>query len=152
MKPAAAILCAALALAPLAAPAQSLLDRLATAPEISESAWRDMTAGKTVVYEIDDAIYGYETYRKNSNRISIRLENGTCINGQWFMQQTAFCFDWEGGPLNCFNHKELDGDIYVVGLENGMETEDIQKVARIDDRPVFCGPALLSTLMPEAKP
>ena len=68
------------------------------------------------------------------------------------MQETAFCFDWEDGPLNCFHHKRLDGDIYVIGLEAGAETGDIQKVARIAAIPVQCGPALLSALAPETLP
>ncbi len=135
-----------LALAPGAVPAQSLFERLATAPDISYEDWQSMTDGKTVVYEIDGETYGYESYRGGDN-VTIRLEDGSCIDGTWFMQQTAFCFDWQGGPLNCFNHKRLDGAIYVIGLEDGVETADVQKVSRIAEIPVFCGPALLSALV-----
>ncbi len=135
-----------LALAPSAVPAQSLLEQLTNAPNISYEDWRAMTDRKTVVYEIDGETYGYESYRGGGN-VTIRLADGSCIDGTWFMQQTAFCFDWQGGPLNCFNHKRLDGAIYVVGLENGVETADIQMVSRIANIPVSCGPARLSALV-----
>jgi len=135
-----------LALTPSAVPAQSLLERLADAPNISYQDWQSMTDRKTVVYEIDGETYGYESYRGGEN-VTIRLADGSCIDGTWFMQQTAFCFDWQGGPLNCFNHKRLDGAIYVIGLVEGVETDDIQKVSRIAEIPVSCGPALLSALV-----
>lgn len=140
-----------LALTPAIASAQSLAERLSTAPDISVENWRAMTAGKTVVYQIDGETYGYETYRGDGN-VTIRLENGTCVDGTWFMQQAAFCFDWEDIALNCFHHKKLDGVVYVIGLDNGVETDDIQKVSRIANIPVACGPALLSQLTPEAQP
>lgn len=144
-------LCLALALLPLAANAQSLPERLAKAPDITVEDWRSLTAGKTVVYEIDGEVYGYEFYRGNGN-VTIRLQDGSCLDGTWFMQQTAFCFDWQDGTLNCFNHKRLDGSIYVVGLNNGVETLDIQRVSRIANIPLACGPALLSSLIVEARP
>lgn len=140
-----------LALAPAIASAQSFAERLSTAPDISGEDWRAMTAGKTVVYQIDGETYGYETYRGDDN-VTIRLEDGTCLDGTWFMEQRSFCFDWDGAPLNCFHHKNLDGVIYVIGLENGVETDDIQKVSRIANIPVACGPALLSQLAPAARP
>jgi len=132
--------------------AQTLQERLFTAPEISFQEWQEMTAGRTVVYEIDGTTFAFEAYRQNSNRIDIRLDGGGCVSGTWFMDENAFCFDWQDGPLNCFNHKRLDDDIYVIGLENGVETADIQKVSRIAAIPVQCGPALLSLLEPEASP
>ena len=140
-----------LALLPTITSAQSLADRLATAPDISAQDWRSMTDGKTVVYQIDGQTYGYETYL-GDGKVTIRLEDGTCIDGTWFMQQAAFCFDWEDTALNCFHHKKLDGVVYVVALDNGVETDDIQKVSRIANIPVACGPALLSQLAPTAQP
>lgn len=140
-----------LALTPSVLPAQSLADKLAAEPNITFETWRALTKGKTVVYEIDGETYGYERYLGNGN-VTIQLEDGSCIDGDWYMVQTAFCFNWEGGPLNCFNHKRLEGDIYVIGLDNGAETTDIQKVSRIANIPVSCGPALLSSLAPQVRP
>lgn len=145
------VLALILALSPTITLAQNLSEQLATAPNISFEDWRTMTDGKTVVYEIDGETFGYESYRGEGN-VTIRLGDGTCIDGTWFMEQTAFCFDWQDGPLNCFNHKRLDGVIYVIGLDNGVETTDIQKVSRIANIPVACGPALLSALTPETRP
>ncbi len=136
-----------LALLPVAASAQSLAERLASAPEISFSEWRDLTAGKTVVYQIDGETYGFERYTA-PGKVSIRLTDGTCIDGTWYMDQNSFCFDWQDGPLNCFHHKRLDSEIYVIGLDNGVETADIQKVSRIANIPLACGPALLSAYQP----
>ena len=140
-----------LALMPAISHAQSLRERLTNAPEISFADWKDMTAGKTVVYEIDGETFGYETYRGGGN-VTIRLDDGSCIDGTWFMQQNQFCFNWQDGPLNCFHHKRLDGTIYVIGLDGGVETDDIQRVSRIARIPLACGPALLSSLAPEAQP
>jgi len=133
-----------LALAPSLATAQSLAERLADTPDISFLDWQDMTAGKTVVYQIDGETYGYERYAA-PGKVTIRLTDGTCIDGNWYMKQNNFCFDWQDGPLNCFHHKRLDGVIYVIGLDNGMETNDIQQVSRIANIPLSCGPALLSS-------
>lgn len=140
-----------LALTPSALPAQTLAERLAAEPVITFEAWRALTNGKTVVYEIDGETYGFERYLGGGN-VTIQLEDGSCIDGTWYMAQTSFCFDWQGGPLSCFNHKQLDGDIYVIGLNNGIETADIQKVSRIANIPVSCGPALLSSLTPQVHP
>ena len=139
-----------LSLFPLAAHAQSLRDRLITAPDIPVTEWRDMTAGKTVIYEIDGDLFGYEHYDANSDKVTFQLDDGTCIDGRWFMEGSAYCFDWQDGPLNCFHQKTLNGSVYVIGLESGAETDDIQKVARIVVLPLSCGPALLSALEPEA--
>ncbi|MBL1434924.1 MAG: hypothetical protein COB08_001815 [Rhodobacteraceae bacterium] len=145
------VLALILALTPSALLAQNLPERLANAPSISLEDWRAMTEGKTVVYEIDGVTYGYESYL-GANKVTIRLDDGSCIDGTWHMEQTAFCFDWQGSALNCFNHKRLDGNIYVVGLENGVETTDIQRVSRITNIPVACGPALLSSLITPVHP
>ncbi len=140
-----------LALAPGIAPAQNLPTQLAQAASISVDEWRALTKGKTVVYEVGGQTIGYESYLGNGN-VTIQLDDGSCIDGTWYMEQSAFCFDWEGGPLNCFHHKRLDGTIYVVGLKNGVETSDIQKVSRIANLPVTCGPALLSALSAPVQP
>ncbi len=140
-----------LALAPGALLAQSLPEMLSGAANISFEDWQAMTDGKTVVYEIGGKTYGYESYREKRH-VTIRLDDGSCLDGTWFMDQAAFCFDWQGGPLNCFHHKRLNGEIYVIGLDNGVETGDIQKVSRIANIPVACGPALLSSFTPKAHP
>lgn len=134
-----------LALAPSFASAQSLAEQLSSAPDISFQEWREMTIGKTVVYQIDGEIYGYERYVA-PGQVTMRLADGTCIDGTWRMRQADFCFDWQDGPKNCFRHKRLGEDIYVIGLNNGVETEDIQLVSRIADISLSCGPALLSSL------
>ena len=135
-----------LALSPGALLAQSLNEQLASAETIGVVEWRELTQGKTVVYEVSGETIGYESYHSDG-KVTIRLDNGSCIDGTWFMEQSAFCFDWEGGPLNCFNHKRINDTIYVVGLFNGVETNDIQKVSRIANIPIACGPALLSSLV-----
>jgi hypothetical protein len=139
-----ALICA---LAPVAGQAETLAETLATAPEITESAWREMTAGKTVVYQVYGMANGLEHYGSGQN-VTFELEDGSCLDGTWYMKGTAFCFDWPGEGLNCFRHRQVGDDIYVVGLNSG----GIQLVDRIDNTPLSCGPALLSALEPEARP
>jgi len=134
-----------LALAPFAASAQTLAEQLATQSSISFEDWRELTAGKTVVYQIDGETYGFERYVA-PGKVKIQLADGTCIDGIWYMEQANFCFNWQDEILNCFHHKKLDGDTYVIALNNGVETEDIQRVSRIANIPLSCGPALLSAL------
>ncbi len=151
MKRGAAVL-ALLAIFALPAHAQSLSGRLADIPDISFETWQEMTNGKTVVYELDGEIFGLEAYRKDSNRVLFRTATGICDRGTWAMDGPAFCFQWEASGEDCFLHKQMDGEIFIIGLDNGVATDNIQKVARIADIPVACGPALLSQLMPEALP
>ena len=134
-----------LALTPFAASPQSLTEQLAQRPSISFADWRELTAGKTVVYQIDGETYGFERYVA-PGKVKIQLTDGTCIDGTWYMEDANFCFDWQDETLNCFHHKKLGGEIYVIGLENGVETDDIQRVSRIANIPLSCGPALLSAL------
>ncbi len=143
---------AVIAFFPLMSYGQTLQEQLADAPNISFEEWRDMTAGQTVVYEIDGNIYAYEAYRRGSNKVTIEVEGVVCEEGTWYMQGTTFCFDWPGNAPNCFNHKRLGDDIYVVGVVDGVETDDIQKVIEIAPIPVACGPALFSALQPEETP
>jgi hypothetical protein len=137
-----------LALGPVLAQAQGLTG----AEEIGYEEWRAMTAGKTVVYQIDGKTFGFEHYH-DGQKVTIQLADGTCLEGSWFMNKSAFCFDWQNGPLNCFHHKRLGDTIFVVGLDgNGAETADVQRVSRIDSTPLACGPALLSAFIPGARP
>lgn len=119
---------------------------LANAPLVSEGDWRSITDGGTVVYEINGAVVAYEHYLDENQVVLVRTATNACEYGTWFMQEKTFCFRWEGRPLVCFNHKVLDEDTYVIRLNNGLETNDIQLVAEIIERPLQCGPDLLSAL------
>ena len=143
---------ALLVLFPTICVGQNLSEQLSGAPHFLFEEWRSLTAGKTVIYGIDGEVFGYETYRTNSNQVSFRLQSGECIDGEWYMEGNAFCFNWEDGFINCFHHKKLGETIYVISLNNGVETDDVQRVSRITHLPAACGPALLSSLEPEARP
>ncbi len=141
-----------LAVAALPAHAQTLAEQLSERPNISFEEWQALTDGRTVVYQIDGQTFGYEAYRTNSNRVLFQTNTGYCDSGTWAMQGPAFCFEWEESGLDCFLHKELNGAIYVIGVVDGQPTEQIQKVARISDIPISCGPARLSRLLPGESP
>ncbi|MCF6272032.1 MAG: hypothetical protein L3J37_02415 [Rhodobacteraceae bacterium] len=99
-----------------------------------------MTVGRSVVYGVEGVVLGREAYRKNSNKLILRLSGGRCISGKWFMEQTTYCFNWEGAPPSCSRYKMLDGRIYAVAVENGVETGYIRTVVEISNEPMTCNP------------
>lgn len=143
---------ALLAVVALPAHAQTLAEQLAERPNITFEEWQSLTNGRTVVYQVDGQTFGFEAYRADSNQVLFQTNTGYCENGTWAMQGPAFCFEWEESGQDCFLHKELNGAYYVISVADGLPTEQIQKVARISDIPLACGPALLSRLLPEVSP
>ncbi|MBL4805854.1 MAG: hypothetical protein JKY31_01035 [Rhodobacteraceae bacterium] len=138
-------ICALLAL-PLTAFAEDLSlaqrEQIINAVNISESDWRNMTSGRTVIYHQDGMEYGREYYPSSGNRTYFRAANGTCLEGEWSYEDKIFCFDWGRDLPSCFFHKRVGDAIFIVGSTGG----DIQQVTEIIDAPFQCAPELLSSL------
>ncbi len=141
------LLVAALTLAaPLAALATEPGD-LGSEPEridIPPEEWTAMASGRTLSYAIDGAIWAFERYEPNSNRVTLQFFDGSCLEGVWEHRDEHYCFHWEGEGTSCFRHTR-DGDrILVLETEDGVETGAVQTVTGISDMPLACGPAITS--------
>ncbi|MEX0970615.1 MAG: hypothetical protein WD046_09255 [Paracoccaceae bacterium] len=129
----------------------ALQDRVVAAPLVSEGEWRNMVEGRTVTYTIENEFFAREFYVTGTNRVVIAVNNGICLNGEWFMDGPAFCFVWEGAPPSCFTHHRLDGGVYINGVDD--DDIEIQFVADVRRAVVQCGSELLSSLpQPLAEP
>lgn len=124
----------------------ALQDRVTAAPMMSEADWRGMVEGRTVTYTIEDQFFAREFYVTGTNRVVIAVNNGICLNGEWYMDGPAFCFVWEGAAPSCFTHHLLDEGVFINGLGAGDDIE-IQFVADVRRTVVQCEDELLSSLV-----
>lgn len=123
----------------------ALQSRVTSAPMLSESEWREMVEGRTVTYTINNEFFAREFYVTGTNRVVIAVNNGICLNGEWYMDGPAFCFEWEGAAPSCFTHHRLEEGVYINGLDESDGIE-IQFVADVRRTVVQCGDELLSSL------
>ncbi|MBL4805853.1 MAG: hypothetical protein JKY31_01030 [Rhodobacteraceae bacterium] len=112
---------------------------------LSESEWRDLTGGRTVLYRDGmkgGPAIGREYYPTDSNLVYFLNTRGQCFAGEWTFKNRAFCFDWGDDAPSCFYHKRSDGDIYtVVADPNNFDPEaEIQIIEDIIDAPFQCAP------------
>lgn len=114
----------AVVLGALAAQAALAADAL-----IGPDAWRTMTAGKTLHYYRDGALYGREYYYPDGEKVEFCSANGIHAVGRWAHSNDTYCFAYFG-DLHCFKHVMRDGEIFVIDVN---DAEDEQKVDHISD-------------------
>ncbi|NNU81015.1 hypothetical protein HMH01_11260 [Halovulum dunhuangense] len=124
----------------LAAPL-SAQDDPSLAP-IPPEEWRSMVEGRTVTYLIGEEVWARETYDRSGNGVSIRLADGTCMDGVWDFTDGAYCFTWSGGEYSCFLHLRDGAEILIVPILDGA-TGAVQTVGGITDSGPGCGPDLI---------
>ncbi len=136
----------------LIASAFLILASTATAQQAASDAWADITVaewkkmvlGRTVTYRIGPQIWAQEAYDTGTNAVSIRLADGTCMDGTWSHVGNTFCFAWIGAETSCFRHVRDAGQILVVPMVDGEPSGTVQTVMGVSDLPLTCGPALSS--------
>ena len=102
--------------------------------------WRAMTAGRTVWYRVDGEFWGRERYDREGDGVTFQFRDGECFDGSWRRTEDRwYCFDFGFARPHCFRHLELDGEFWALGVEGG-----VQKIERIDDAPLACGPDVVS--------
>lgn len=143
MRPKTAAVCAALLLA-LPAASQFTLDRIARAANIPVSEWREMAMGHTLTYRIDGEFWALEHYYPGTDRVTLQLYDGKCMEGTWDYADPLYCFHWEGQGTSCFRHARLDGEILVIETEGGADMPLTQIMSGVSDTPLSCGPAVTS--------
>lgn len=127
---------------PASAQNASLIGRVLEAADIEPEVWQQMTAGRTVTYKLNGALFGTEHYHPNSNRAAFQHADGTCLDGTWDFAQGVFCFYWEGQLPACFYHRQDQQGILVIAADQdgGYDFGNIQAVSEITDQPIVCQP------------
>ena len=104
-----------------------------------------MATGRTLTYRIDGEFWALEHYYPGTNRVTLQLYDGTCMQGTWDYDAPHYCFHWEGEGTACFRHARLDDEILIVETtEDGADTLMLQSMTAVTDIPLTCGPAVIS--------
>jgi len=123
---------------------QSPGERVARAVNIPVAEWREMASGHTLTYRIDGEFWALEHYYPDTDRVTLQLYDGQCMEGTWDYEDPLYCFHWEGQGTSCFRHARLDGEILIVETQNGSDTALTQTMSGVSDTPLSCGPAVTS--------
>lgn len=112
--------------------------------DIGPAEWSDMASGRTISYAIDGEVWAREYYAPTGDRVVLKFNDGSCLNGSWDYTEPLFCFHWEGNGTSCFRHVRLGGAILVLETEQGAETGGVQIVAGVEDVALDCSGDLTS--------
>lgn len=138
------LLLLALALPLPAAAVDPLAARIADAVDISVEEWSAMATGRTLTYRIEGNFFALEHYYPGTNRVTLQLADGECLEGTWEYTAPHYCFFWEDGLPACFRHARIDGAILIIQTENGEDTPVVQRMTEVTDVSLICGPAVTS--------
>lgn len=138
----AALVAAALLLLPAAS--QSLPERIARAVDIPVQEWTAMAMGRTLTYRIEGDLWAFEHYYPGTDRVTLQLYDGTCMEGRWAYAAPLYCFYWEGQDGSCFRHVRLGEEIIIIENHDGVDTPMTQAMTAVTDMPLACGPAVVS--------
>lgn len=134
------LLAAPAAAEPEAAPPPDLAE---AGEDLSPEEWRRLVAGRTVWYRIGEAIWGRERYAADADRVVFQFPEGDCVEGTWIYAAPWYCFDFGDAAglagLHCFRHLRHEGSLWALGMAG-----EPQRVERIDDTPLTCGPDAVS--------
>jgi hypothetical protein len=133
-----------LALLLLPAASQSPAERIARAVNIPVEEWIAMATGRTLTYRINGEFWALEHYYPGTNRVTLQLFDGTCMQGTWDYAEPLYCFHWEGQGTSCFRHARLGDEILIVETQDGVDTPMTQSMTAVTDVPLACGPAVTS--------
>lgn len=142
MRPNAAAVAALLLALPAAS--QSPSERIARAANIPVEEWRAMAMGHTLTYRIDGQFWALERYYPGTNRVTLQLYDGRCMEGTWDYAEPLYCFHWEGQGTSCFRHARLGDEILIIESQNGADTPMTQNMTAVTDVPLTCNPAVTS--------
>ena len=98
----------------LPAASQSPAEKIAKAENIPVEEWTAMAMGRTLTYRIDGEFWALEHYYPGTNRVTLQLYDGTCMEGTWDYNAPHYCFHWETEGTACFRHARLDSEILIV--------------------------------------
>ena len=74
---------AATALLVLPGASQSPAERIARPCDIPVEEWTAMAMGRTLTYRINGAFWAFEHYYPGTDRVTLQLYDGSCMEGRW---------------------------------------------------------------------
>ncbi len=135
------LLAAALTVTATQLPAQSSGEGV----NIPPAEWLAMAAGRTLTYRLNGEFWALEHYHRDSNRVSLELRSGECVEGTWEYQEPYYCFHWDEIGTSCFRHARTDqGAIIIEPMGAPGSTASIQHMTGISDVPLSCTPPFTS--------
>jgi hypothetical protein len=135
---------AALAVLFLAAASQPPPETVARATNIPVEEWIAMASGRTLTYRINGEFWALEHYYPGTNRVTLQLYDGTCMQGTWDYSDPLYCFHWQGQGTSCFRHARIGDEILIIETQDGADTPMTQSMTAVTDVPLSCGPAVTS--------
>jgi hypothetical protein len=115
------------------------------AADIPVEEWSAMAMGRTLVYRIDGALWAFEHYSPGTNRVTLQLYDGSCMEGTWDYSAPFYCFHWEVEGTACFRHARRAGEILIVEAPAGDEgVPPMQQMTDVTDIPLTCGEPITS--------
>ena len=81
--------------------------------------WTAMAMGRTLTYRINGEFWALEHYYPGTDRVTLQLYDGTCMEGRWDYAAPLYCFYWEGQDKSCFRHARLGAEIIVIENQDG---------------------------------
>ncbi len=134
----------ALVVLALGGASQSPAERIAGAANIPVAEWTAMAMGHTLTYRINGEFWALEHYYPGTDRVTLQLYDGSCMQGTWDYHEPFYCFHWEGQRPSCFRHARVDGEILIIETQGGQDTPLTQTMSGVSDVPLTCGPAVVS--------
>jgi hypothetical protein len=114
------------------------------AEDIPVEEWSTMATGRTLVYRINGALWAFEHYHPDSNRVTLQLYDGSCMEGTWDYAAPHYCFHWDVEGTVCFRHARRDGEILIVEARRDDGMPLLQKMTEVTDIPLSCRKPLTS--------
>jgi hypothetical protein len=114
------------------------------ATDIPVAEWVAMAMGRTLTYRIDGELWAMERYTPGTNRVTLQLYDGTCMEGTWDYSAPIYCFHWDGEGTACFRHARRGEEILIIETQDGQDTPAVQMMTGVTDVPLACGPAVVS--------
>ena len=101
-----------------------------------------MAMGRTLTYRIDGEFWALEHYYPGTNRVTLQLYDGTCMEGTWDYAAPALLLPLGGATgTDCFRHARLGDEILIIETaEDGADTLMLQTMTAVTDMPLACGP------------
>lgn len=144
MRPILAALTAAVAFALPVAATEPQGRSFPEAADIPVEEWTAMAMGRTLIYRIDGAFWAMEHYYPGTNRVTLQLYDGTCLEGTWDYTAPIYCFHWDEQGTACFRHARRGEDVLIIETQDGQDTPALQMMTAVTDAPLSCGQAVTS--------
>ncbi|WP_424926571.1 hypothetical protein [Amaricoccus tamworthensis] len=109
--------------------------------DIPPAEWLAMAAGRTLTYRLNGEFWALEHYHEGTNRVSLELRSGECVEGTWEYQEPWYCFHWEVIGTSCFRHAMTEqGEIIIEPMAEPGTNPSIQHMTGISNVPLNCTP------------